>query len=197
MPATKTRATKTRYDRVAIAIHWLTALAILALLVMGFVMTSARPGSPLQFSLFQWHKSVGITVLALTVLRLGWRLSHRAPALPDTMPGLEKLAAHLGHVGLYGLLFALPLSGWAVVSTSPFNIPTVLYGLLPWPHLEFLTAFAPKAAINPVVSEAHELAAWLLIALLVVHIAAALRHHFLIRDTVLTRMLPRFGSETR
>ncbi len=190
-------AIKTRYDSVAITIHWLTALAILALLAMGFVMTSAKPGSALQFSLFQWHKSVGITVLALTVLRLAWRLAHHAPALPDTMPVLEKLAAHLGHVGLYGLLFALPLSGWAVVSTSPFNIPTVLYGVLPLPHLEFLTLLAPKGTINPVVSEAHELAAWLLIALLVVHIAAALRHHFLVRDTVLTRMLPRFGSEYR
>lgn len=187
---------KTRYDAIAISLHWLTALAILALLVMGWTMTSLKPGSPLQFSLYQWHKSVGMTVLALTVLRLVWRLGHAAPALPDEMPALEKLGAHLGHLGLYGLLFGLPLSGWAVVSTSPFNIPTVLYGVLPLPHLSFLADLADKAAVNKQLQGVHEFGVWVLVLLLAVHVGAALRHHFLIKDTVLVRMLPRFGKES-
>ncbi len=184
---------KTRYDAIAISLHWLTALAILAMLVMGWTMTSLKPGSLLQFSLYQWHKSVGMTVLALTVLRLLWRLGHHAPALPDAMPPLEKLGAHLGHLGLYGLLFGLPLSGWAVVSTSPFNIPTVLYGVLPLPHLTFLADLADKGWLNKQLQGLHELGVWFLLLLLAVHVGAALRHHFLIKDTVLVRMLPRFG----
>lgn len=186
-------STRTRYDAVAIALHWLTVLAILSLLAMGWIMTSVPPGSATQFMLFQWHKSVGITVLGLTVLRLGWRLAHKAPALPDTMPPLEKLAAHLGHVGLYALLFAMPLTGWALVSTSPFNIPTMLYGFIPFPHLVFPAALGSKAALNADFVNAHFVGVWLIVALVAVHAAAALRHHFVLRDTVLTRMLPRFG----
>lgn len=189
-----TLALKTRYDAVAVTLHWLTVIAILCLLAMGWTMMSAKPGSPLQFVLFQWHKSVGITVLALTVLRLGWRLAHRPPPLPDTMPALEKLAAHLGHLGLYALLLGMPLTGWALVSTSPFNIPTVLYGVIPFPHLTFPAELGTKASLNATFTSAHVAGVWVMVALVVVHAAAALRHHFVLRDTVLTRMLPRFGQ---
>ena len=181
-----------RYDSVAIALHWLSAIGVLALLAMGLIMTDLKPGSALQFQLYQWHKSVGITVAALTLLRILWRALHRPPALPQTMPRWEQGAAHLGHLGLYALLVAMPLSGWAVVSTSPFNLPTLLYGVVPFPHMPILSTLPDRRPINELVKELHESGAWLLIVLLLGHVGAALRHHLLLRDDVLRRMTPRF-----
>ena len=183
-----------RYDGVAIALHWLMALAIVGMIALGLIMTDLPRGSTLQFSMFQLHKSVGVTVLLLTLLRLAWRLAHRPPALPDEMPVWEKLAAHAGHLGLYALMFGLPLSGWAVVSASPLNIPTVLFGVIHWPHLPLLSTLANKKPVAEALESLHSAAAWILIALLVVHAGAALRHHFLLKDDVLRRMLPRFSS---
>ena len=180
----------TKYHPIAMLMHWLTALAVLGLLIMGWVMTSLPPGSALQFSLFQTHKSVGMTVLALTVLRLIWRFTHPVPALPDTMPAVEQRLAHLGHFGLYALLLGLPVVGWAVVSTSAFNIPTVLYGVLPLPHLEILAHSANKAALFKVVKQLHDLGGLVLAGLIAIHAGAALRHHLVLKDNVLTRMLP-------
>ncbi|HVI51924.1 MAG TPA: cytochrome b [Candidatus Sulfotelmatobacter sp.] len=183
---------RSRYTLVAILLHWLIAAAILALLVMGFEMTSLPLGSHLQFVLYQLHKSVGITVLVLSLLRLGWRLSHRPPALPAHMPAWEQAVAHLGHFGLYVLMIGMPLEGWALVSASVFNIPTVLYGVIPLPHLPVLSTLADKKPVEDVLKLLHEAAAWVMIATLLGHVGAALRHHFLIHDDVLTRMLPRW-----
>jgi cytochrome b561 len=174
-----------RYDAVAIALHWLMAAVILALLVLGFVMTAQKPGSPLQFQLYQIHKSLGALVLCLTLVRLGWRLAHRPPPLPSAMAGWEQQAARLGHATLYGLMLALPLVGWAVVSTSPFNIPTLLFGQIMLPHLPL-----PKDIHGPA-KLAHAIGAWIMIATLIGHVGAALRHHIVLKDDVLSRMLPR------
>ena len=186
-----------RYDAVAMILHWLTAAAVLGLLVAGMTMTRLHPGSALQFTLYQLHKSVGITVLALTLARLGWRLAHRPPPLPETMPAWERLAAGATHLALYGLLLGLPLTGWAVVSASPFNIPTVLYGLLPWPHLPMLATLDPagKHAAEAVLKQLHDAGAWTMAALLALHVGAALRHHFQLRDGVMARMLPRWRRD--
>jgi len=178
-----------RFDATAIALHWAMAVAILGLLVLGFVMTQLKPGSPEQFSLYQLHKSVGMLVLALTVARLGWRLGHPPPPLPATMPAAERAVAHLGHLALYGLMLAMPLAGWAVVSTSPYNIPTVLFGLIGLPHLPL-----PKDA-NAAAKLAHLTGAWIMVATLAGHVGAALRHHFILGDDVLRRMLPRRGRD--
>jgi cytochrome b561/polyisoprenoid-binding protein YceI len=176
-----------RYGPVAIVLHWLTAAAVAALLAMGWTMVALPVGAALKFSLYQGHKSVGVTVLLLTLVRLGWRLTHRPPPLPAAMPAWEKRAAAIGHLALYGLLFALPLTGWAVVSTSPLHIPTVLYGVLPWPHLPLPSGLA----VNKALVSVHHAAAWTLAVLLAVHVGAALRHHLLLGDDVLARMLPR------
>ncbi|MDR3440155.1 cytochrome b [Telmatospirillum sp.] len=186
-----------RYDGVAIALHWLTALFIVGLLAVGLIMTDLPKGSALQFSFFQLHKSMGITVLGLTILRLAWRLAHRPPDLPETMTSWEKTAAHAGHLGLYALLFGLPLSGWALVSASPRNIPTMLYGVVPWPHLPILSTLTDKKPVAEAIEDLHSAAAWILMALLVVHVGAALWHHFARKDDVLRRMLPRFSSDFR
>lgn len=181
-----------RYNGVAIAIHWLTAVAIVTQFILGWTMISLRPPSYLHFSLYQWHKSIGMTILALSVLRLVWRLLHRPPPLPAIMPAWEKRAAKLSHGLLYVLLIALPITGWAVVSASPLNIPTLLYGVLPLPHLPVLPELPDKQTAEQALKALHEFGGWILALLLAGHIGAALRHHFLIRDEVLRRMLPRF-----
>jgi cytochrome b561 len=162
---------------------------------MGWTMTSLPPGSYLQFSLYQWHKSVGMTILALSVLRLVWRLLHKPPPLPASMPAWEMRAAKATHAFLYALLIVLPITGWAVVSASPLNIPTVLYGVLPLPHLPVISELEDKRAAESALALVHDIAGWILLILLAGHIGAALRHHFLVHDDVLVRMLPRFGAQ--
>ncbi|MCE4225838.1 cytochrome b [Methylobacterium sp. C25] len=179
-----------RYSLVAIVLHWASALGVLALVGIGLTMAHAGLTPVRQFQLYQWHKSVGITVLGLTVLRLAWRLFQKPPAYPAAMPVRERRAASAAHGALYLLLGELPLTGWAVVSLSPFNIPTVLYGLVPWPHLPLAALVPDQALAEAIVKRVHAYGAWLLIALLVLHVAAALRHHLILRDDVLRRMLP-------
>lgn len=181
---------ETRYGAVAMSLHWVTALLILSLLALGWTMTGLPPGSPQQFKLFQLHKSLGVTVFVLTAVRLAWRLHHGVPALPASMPDWERKAALLGHLGLYALAFGLPLTGWAVVSSSPFNIPTYLFGVVPLPHIWFLAEAQDKKTLSHFLGEVHELAAFGLVGLLAVHVGAALRHHFVLKDDILRRMLP-------
>ncbi|MGQ0457656.1 MAG: cytochrome b [Hyphomicrobium sp.] len=185
-----------RYSGAAIAIHWLTALAIAVQIGLAWKMTSMRPGSSFHFALYQWHKSIGVTILVLSVFRLIWRLLHRPPPLPAAMPAWEKRLATASHATLYALLIALPLTGWAMVSASPLRIPTVLYGVVPFPHLPVLPDLADKRAAEDALKIVHEIAGWILLALLAGHIGAALRHHVLLRDDVLIRMLPRRRGET-
>ena len=186
-----------RYSAVAILLHWASALGVLVLIGLGLTMTHAALAPLRQFQFYQWHKSIGITVLALTALRVLWRLTHRPPPHPAGMPARERMAASTAHGLLYLLLVGLPLTGWAAVSLSPFNIPTVLYGLVPWPHLP-LAVFVPNPAVaEGVLKLLHAYGAWLLTALLILHVAAALRHHFIIHDDVLRRMLPARAPSAR
>ena len=178
-----------RYTTVAIALHWLIALAILAMLAIGLTMTHVKLAPVDKFKLYQLHKSIGLTILALAVLRLGWRLVHRPPALPAAMPAWERGAAEGTHVLLYGFMIGLPLLGWAMVSASPFNLPTVLYGVLPWPHLPI--PYKAAAAAEPVLRWLHAYGAYALLGFVVLHAGAALRHALVKGDDILQRMLPR------
>lgn len=182
-----------RYSTVAVVLHWLIALAVIALLIAGFWMGDAirEPETQaLAFEVFQLHKSLGLTVLVLTIVRLLWRLSHPAPALPETMPGWQKTAAHATAWAFYGVLLAMPLSGWVIVSTSPFGLPTQWFGLFEWPHILPLTEAANSLQINSAAENVHELLAWGAVGLLFLHVAGALKHHFIDRDDVLARMIP-------
>jgi cytochrome b561 len=144
----------------------------------------------LKFQLYQLHKSIGITVLLLALLRLGWRLTHPAPLLPEDMPRSEKLVAHITHWLLYVLQIAVPMAGWALVSVSVLGIPTVLYGAVLWPHLPFLSSIENKAPVEALLATAHTWLAYAFICVVGAHIAAALRHHIIIRDDILTRIVP-------
>ncbi len=176
-----TTAPTLRYSGVAIALHWLLAAALAASFGVGLFMSDLA-NSPLKLRLYNWHKWAGITILALSVLRLAWRLTHRAP--PDVaMPGWQRSAAHTIHRLLYGLFFAVPLAGWAYSSAAGF--PVVLFGVLPLP--DFVPASKVLAeAIKPW----HAGLAFALAGLVLVHVAAAIKHHFVDRDGLLGRMWP-------
>ncbi len=189
--ATVARAERgNRYTAVAIFLHWAMALGILALIVIGLAMTHVKLKPFDLFRLYQLHKSIGITILLAAFLRLAWRLMHKPPALPAAMPPAERKAAEATHLLLYFYLFVLPLTGWAVVSAAVLNVPTYLYGIIPWPHLPILPTLHNKKPVEHVLALTHTYLAWSLIALLVLHIGAALRHHLILRDDILTRMLP-------
>lgn len=168
-----------RYTRVAIAFHW----TIAALVVLNLSLGLGRGLLPRGWPVMPVHKAVGITVLVLTLGRIAWRLAHPAPPLPGSVQPWERAAATLSHIALYSLMLALPLSGWAMVSGGKRR-PLEWFGLFDIPYLPVSDAVA--AAGNT----AHGVFGWAMIALVALHVAAALRHHFLLRDNVLARMTP-------
>ncbi|MFN3376910.1 MAG: cytochrome b [Burkholderiaceae bacterium] len=178
-----------RYSGTAIALHWVLGLALIGLIGMGLYMTGL-PFSPQRLKLYNWHKWAGMTVLALSALRLLWRLTHRPPALPSAiaqaMPRWQSVAHHATHVGLYLLFFTVPLLGWAYSSAAGF--PVVLFGALPLPDL---------VAANPDLAETlkplHKFSAYAMAALILLHVAGALKHQWIDRDGLLQRMLPGRG----
>ncbi|KQP20896.1 cytochrome B [Pseudorhodoferax sp. Leaf265] len=179
----------TRYTATAMALHWLLALALVGIFAVGLYMTSL-PFSPARLKLYNWHKWAGVTILALSALRLLWRITHRAPALPAAvqaaMPRWQQIAHHGTHHLLYLLFFAVPLIGWAYSSAAGF--PIVFLGLVPLPD------FVPvDPDLAKLIKPWHEISAYALAALVVLHVAAALKHHFIDRDGLLARMLPGRG----
>jgi cytochrome b561 len=178
--------TSERYTGPAIAAHWLLALMILGSLAVGWYM-SDLPVSPQRLKLYNWHKWAGVTILALSVLRLTWRLTHRPPPLPASiegaMPPWQRTAYHATHTLMYALFFAVPLAGWAYSSMAGF--PIVWFGVLPLPDFVPVDKELAKQ-IKPV----HAWLAYTLLALVVLHVAAALKHHFVDRDGLIHRMRP-------
>lgn len=170
------------WGTISILLHWLTVILILALAVLGLSMTE-MPNSMAKLRTYALHKSLGLTVLGLTLLRLGWRLWTGAPApVPGTPPWQARLAAFT-HGLLYLLLLALPLSGWAYNSASNFALQW--FGLVNLPKL-----IAPDPGLKAVFHDIHETLFWILAATVLVHAGAALWHHLERRDATLARMLP-------
>jgi cytochrome b561 len=168
-----------RYTPVAIAFHWLLALAITASFCLGLYMADL-PMSPSRLKLYNWHKWAGVTILALSALRLLWRLFHRPPEdLPA--PAWQRRAAHVVHGLLYALFFAVPLVGWAY--TSAVGFPVVLFGVLPLPDF-----VSPDRALAHAIKPWHAYLAYALAAVVVAHVLAALQHQFIARDRLLQRM---------
>lgn len=182
---------ETRYTGVAILLHWLIAVAIVFQLVSGWWMHEAGDeGGTFIFILFQVHKTAGLTVLALTLMRIVWRLAHPAPSLPAGMTAFERLAAHGAHIGLYALMILVPLSGWAMVSVSPTGVPTyyLLLESLPFSHLPI--AVADQKAAESRLIFVHMVLAYTMGGLMLAHVAAALKHQFISRDGLMLRMMP-------
>ncbi|MFT4045131.1 MAG: cytochrome b [Solimonas sp.] len=162
--------------------HWLVALLIVAAYGVAWTMVGMKL-SPAKLKLFNYHKWIGVTVFALAVLRVLWRLHRRPPPLPETMRAWERRTAEITHRLLYLLLFAIPLSGWLMSSAKGFQ--TVYLGKLPIPDL-----LAKNPPLGAALTEVHVALTWLLLGLLALHVAAALKHHLIDRDDVLRRMLP-------
>lgn len=173
------------YTAVAKFLHWLIALIIIVQIPAGMIMHSLE-FSDTKFTMYQLHKSFGLTVLALSLVRLGWRLTHKAPPLPPHMTTSERVLARITHVAFYVLIIGIPLTGWLMVSASTTGIPTKLFFVVPIPHLPVPVGEAGAEFWAGV----HELLAKATIGLLVLHIGAALKHHLRDRDDVLLRMLP-------
>lgn len=192
-----------RYSAVAVVLHWAIAAAIVANLALGWWMHEAieeREWAALAIAAFQLHKSVGLTVLVLSLLRLAWRLAHRPPPLPEHMRAWERLAARAAHWAFYGLMVALPLSGWLYASTQwresgPLAVPTLWFGWFEVPHLFGLDELPARlrAELSDELGDAHQWLAWAMAGLLALHVAAALKHHFVERDAVLSSMAPHAG----
>jgi cytochrome b561 len=175
------------YNAVAKALHWLVAALILANIALGLTMVDMPGITPTKLRFFNWHKWVGVAVFALVALRLAWRWIHVKPPLPASMPGWERRAAKASHAALYALMFAVPASGYFYSLAAGF--PVVFLGVLPLPVL-----IAPDPTLKELLVGLHHLLAWALIALLALHVAAALKHRFVDHDGVMARMLPRRWS---
>jgi cytochrome b561 len=218
------QTSRDRFSGPAIILHWAIAGLILCNIYLGLKMdglTSAADGSLrvevvrlggfylgwtlergsaalLRFQTFQLHKSIGFTILLLSVLRLLWRLVHRPPPYPPHMSALDRAAASTVHWAFYFIMIAMPLTGWVIVSASPTNIPTLLYKAVPFPHLGFVhdLPMATRRALEDRVGDVHQVLAWTTITLFFLHVGAALKHQFWDKDGVLYRMAPflRFGA---
>lgn len=175
------RNTASQWGWVSVTLHWVTVLAIVGLVIVGLTMDDL-PNGPRKIQVYALHKSTGLTVLALTLLRLGWRLFAGAPKA-EPMPRWQRLAAHGSHVMLYALLLAMPLTGWLFNSASGF--PLKWFGLVRVPAL---TAY--DAGVKAFANDLHEGLAKVLFVVVAIHVAAALKHHFVNRDATLQRMLP-------
>ena len=178
------RSDATHWGSLAKAFHWTIVVLILVQATVGLVMVEL-PKRPDVIPVFTFHKSLGLTILLLAVLRLGWRVFDTRPREPATMPHWQVAGARAGHALLYALLFAVPLSGWLFDSASSLR-PLVWWGLV---HVPSLTG-GPDKAIKAFAEAAHEWLFWTLAAVAAGHAAFALVHHFVDRDQVLRRMLP-------
>jgi cytochrome b561 len=173
-----------RWSPSTIALHWLSALLILTLLVLGWFMVHGDLKASTKFDLYQLHKSLGFLSLALLLLRLGARLARPSPEAPPAMPRWERRAADATHVAFYALLLVAALSGWLLASAAIIAIPTRFFDLFVIPNL-----VGPDAALSASMTFLHYLVSRLLIGLLILHVGAALKHHFFDRDDVFLRMV--------
>lgn len=182
------------YNPIAIALHWILAVLLISMVFFGWYTEGLResmlagenvPLSDVQFA-YNAHKTTGLFVLALSLFRLGWRLTHPAPALPQGMKPHEAWIAKATHWGFYALMIGLPLGGWAAASATPFptllfNNPELVLPKLPVPQTEAFAEFAGSA---------HGAGGWAILILSGLHVAAALKHQFIDRDNLIARMIP-------
>jgi cytochrome b561 len=183
------RNTATRWGHIAQLLHWLIVILIIIQVISGLTAVDLPLGMK-KLALLARHKSFGITILGLAVLRLVWRSANPTPGLPAGLKPYERVLAHVTHWGLYVLLFALPLSGWLMSSARGF--PVSWFGQAQLPDL-----VAKNQALYDAMLQTHHVLVWLLGAVVLLHVAAALKHHFVLKDDVLKRMLPfKHGSSS-
>lgn len=168
------------YGVVAIFLHWILALLLIALILLGLYMVDLPIGLE-KLKLYGWHKEYGLLALLLATIRLLWRLMNITPQLA-ALPLLEKIAARTVHWAFYGFMFALPISGWLV--TSAAGLPASFFGLFTLPNL-----IGPSEQLLQFFQVTHKWLGYALIVTIILHVAAALKHHFINKDDILRRML--------
>lgn len=186
-----------RFTGTAIALHWIMAVLFIFMIGLGLYMADLPNTDPNRFALFQLHKSIGITILALVIIRMLWRALHTVPTLPAHMNGFERFMSHVTAYGLYAALILMPLTGWAIVETSKYNLPTVIFNFLTLPRLTFISESPSKEIIHEASENIHSLIAWIAIGLISLHFLGAMKHQFINRDDVLKRMLPNFRGNKK
>lgn len=174
-----------KYDNVAVTLHWVMAAAFFAMLGSGLALEFAEMEKSFTFKLVQWHKSLGVLLLLAFAARLGWRLFNKPPRLPESIRGLEALAAKAGHAALYFFMFAMPFSGWLMASSSPYGLPTIVFGWFEWPHVP---GVAGNDAVNGLARGAHGWMAYAFILVILGHVAAVVKHVVFDRENILRRM---------
>ncbi len=185
--STAARESRSRYSSVAIALHWTIALLIVANVIGALVAESIDKAT--AATIMALHKSNGLTILVLSLGRLGWRLTHGFPPFPASTPAWDAFLARANHVAFYVMMIAVPLAGWMMVSADPG--PLQWFGLFGWPKLPVDRATGETA------HDAHVILALTTVALVPLHVAGALKHHFIDKDNVLARMLPLVRARTR
>jgi cytochrome b561 len=186
------RRPRFRYTGVAITLHWIVAVLLVANVALG--LSADYMSDSYVRTVVDLHKSIGITVLGLVILRILWRVTHKPPAMPDSYSPWERIVAHVAHWGLYALIFALPVSGWMHDSAwkGAATHPIVLFGLIPFPRIGWIENVEPhqKENLHTAFFAFHAYAAYALYALVALHIIGALKHQFWDREPELQRMLP-------
>ncbi|MGJ3232228.1 MAG: cytochrome b [Oceanicaulis sp.] len=182
-----------RYSAVAIAFHWVIAVLLVSMVFYGWWMEGLREqlfagevSVETVSGAYNWHKTAGILVLLLSLGRLAWRLTHKPPALPAHMKAWERLFARFTHVAFYAVMIGVPIGGYVTASSFGDNFPILLFNEIALPKL-----LVPQTeAFQGFAGSAHGAGGWVILVLLAIHAGGALKHHFLDRDGVLTRMIP-------
>jgi cytochrome b561 len=182
--ARRCEARDLRWSPPIVALHWLSGLLLLGLLALGWLMVHAQFDAAERFDMYQLHKSLGFSALALFVVRGIVRATTTSPA-PAPMRDWERVCAKAAHSGLYLLSWISIMSGWLVVSSAIVHVPSRFFDVFVIPDIPGVSAAQAQSA-----QTLHCISVWGLAALVIVHAVAALKHHFVNRDTVLTRMLP-------
>ncbi|HMV55367.1 MAG TPA: cytochrome b [Rhodocyclaceae bacterium] len=171
-----------RYTATAVTLHWLVALGIFGAFSLGLYMHEL-PLSPTKLKLYSYHKWAGVTIFLFVLIRLAWRATHPPPPLPAAMPAWQRTVAHALHHLLYLLMVAIPITGWLMSSAKGFQ--TVWFGLVPLPDL-----LDKNKELGDTLALVHKTLNLTMAALVISHVAAAVKHHVFDRDDVLARMLP-------
>lgn len=174
------------YGITAMALHWFSAILVIFMLGLGIYMTDL-PDGDLKWSWYGLHKSIGLLIFMLVILRIIWKRMNTTPPLPNNLKQYEIILAHASHGLLYLLLFLIPITGYIASAAGGYRI-----SFFEW--FDIPAVIAKNESVMEIAAEVHEYLAFLMIAILVLHLGAALKHHFILKDNVLTRMLP-FGKK--
>ena len=182
-------AKQTRYSSVAIILHWTIAAALALQIVLGWRIGDVEGVT--RTAVLQLHKTIGVTILVLTVVRLVWRMTKKPPAMDSSLTPIERFASHWVHMGFYAALMALPLTGWAMVSAQRVGAMKLLGGLR-WPDFPIVTALPGdlQDTLADLLDKSHSALVWVMLGLIALHVAGALKHHYISKDPTVSRMAP-------